>query len=180
MSISRRLFGKVAAGGVVAGPAIADVAMKSESYEWKRLSMQQLMQNKMRDMEKGTEQGLNRVLYGDDTEADGYSLEDIIMRNIPRDKLYRFALKHGLVTEEEIMQVLRNDLFVSDNKIATPYKSFAEHTKMRLHNDRVLRDRVQQMLSPHEKKINNLYDLTVELAKRAVARGFGLDMFTDA
>lgn len=180
MSISRRLFGKAAVGGVVAGPAIAEAAVKSEGYEWKRLSMQQLMQNKMREMEKSTEQGLNRALYGDDTESVGYSLEDIIMNNIPRDKLYRFALKHGLVTEEEIMQVLRNDLLMSSNKLPVPYKSFAEHTKARLHNERLLRDRVQQIITPHEQKIDNIYDLTVELAKRAVARGFGLDMLTDA
>ena len=180
MSISRRLLGKAAVGGVVAGPAIAEAAIKSESYEWKRLSMQQLMQNKLRESEKNAAQGLNAAIFGDDAASDSWSLEKLIMNNIPRDKIYRFALKHGLVTEEEIMQVLRNDLFVSDNKIATPYKSFAEHTKMRLHNARVLRDRVQEIITPHEKKINNIYDLTVELAKRAVARGFGLDMFTDA
>ena len=181
MSLSRRLFGKAAAGAVVAGPAVAKEALSSESYEWKRIKLEQLVQNKAHDVALGMSKGLEASLYGPDPESE-YDIVSSLINRIPREKLYKFAIKHGLTTEEEILLILRNDLIMVNNELSTPYKSFAEHTKMRIHNERVLRKRLDRIINPppREEQIDSIYDLSIEIGKRMIARGMGIEMLTDA
>jgi hypothetical protein len=181
MSLSRRLFGKAAVGGVVAGPAIAKEALSSESYEWKRLKLEQLVQDKARSVALGMSKGLETSLWDSSPDSE-FDIVSSLINKIPREKLYKFAIKHGLTTEEEILLILRNDMLMVNNELPTPYKSFAEHTKMRIHNQRVLRRRLERIINPppREEQIDSIYDLSIEIGKRMLARGMEIEMLTDA